>query len=96
MNSVNKVIIKKIFKLTVFFGVLFSLLFCVTWQSIHDYILNLRINELTKKKHELEKTLYLKDVEISSWKSPERIRRIAIEQLGMSPITYNDVKLIIY
>jgi cell division protein FtsL len=96
MNSVNKVIIKKIFKLTVFFGVLFSLLFCVTWQSIHDYILNLRINELTKKKHELEKTLYLKNVEISSWKSPERIRRIAIEQLGMSPITYNDVKLIIY
>jgi cell division protein FtsL len=96
MNSVNKVIINKIFKLTVFFGVLFSLLFCVTWQSIHDYILNLRINELTKKKHELEKTLYLKNVEISSWKSPERIRRIAIEQLGMSPITYNDVKLIIY
>jgi len=96
MSSVNKVIIKKIFKLTVFFGVLFSLLFCVTWQSIHDYILNLRINELTKKKHELEKTLYLKNVEISSWKSPERIRRIAIEQLGMSPITYNDVKLIIY
>ena len=96
MSSVNKVIIKKIFKLTVFFGVLFSLLFCVTWQSIHDYILNLRINELTKKKHELEKTLYLKNVEISSWKSPERIRRIATEQLGMSPITYNDVKLIIY
>lgn len=96
MSSVNKVIIKKIFKLTVFFGVLFSLLFCVTWQSIHDYILNLRINELTQKKHELEKTLYLKNVEISSWKSPERIRRIAIEQLGMSPITYNDVKLIIY
>ncbi len=96
MNSVNKVIIKKIFKLTVFFGVLFSLLFCVTWQSIHDYILNLRINELTKKKHELEKTLYLKNVEIGNWKSPERIRRIAIEQLGMSPIKYNDVKLIIY
>ncbi|HUT66907.1 MAG TPA: cell division protein FtsL [Spirochaetota bacterium] len=96
MSSINKVIIKKIFKLTVFFGVLFSLLFCVTWQSIHDYILNLRINELTKKKHEMEKTLYLKNVEISSWKSPERIRRIAIEQLGMSPITYNDVKLIIY
>ena len=96
MKSVNIAIIKKIFKLTIFFGVLFSLLFCVTWQSIHDYILNLRIDELTRKKHELEKTLYTKNVEITTWKSRERIRRIAIEQLGMTPITYNDVKLIIY
>jgi cell division protein FtsL len=96
MSSVNIVIIKKILKLTFFFGVLFSLLFCVTWQSIHDYLLNLKIDELSRKKHELEKTLYLKNVELSSLKSRERIRKIAIEQLGMSPITYSDVRLIIY
>lgn len=90
------VIIKKMFKLMLFFGVLFSLLFCVTWQSIHDYLLNLRIDELIKEKHELEKTLYLKNVEISSLKSRERIRQIAVDQLGMSPITYNDVRLIIF
>lgn len=96
MSSVNMVIIKKMFKLMLFFGVLFSLLFCVTWQSIHDYLLNLRIDELTREKHELEKTLYLKNVERSSLKSRERIRQIAVGQLGMSPITYNDVRLIIF
>ncbi|MBN2324057.1 MAG: cell division protein FtsL, partial [Spirochaetes bacterium] len=68
----------------------------VTWQSIHQYLLNLRIDELTRKKHELEKTLYLKKVEVSAWTSRERIRMIATEKLGMSPITYKDVKLIIY
>ena len=96
MSSVTGIIVKKVFKLTVFFGVLFSLLFCVTWQSIHQYLLNQKIDELTKKKHELEKTLYLKNAEISEWTSRERIRKIATEQLGMSPITYRDVRLIIY
>ena len=96
MRGVTGIIVKKVLKLTVFFGVLFSLLFCVTWQSIHQYLLNLRIDELTRKKHGLEKALYLKNVEISAWTSRERIRRVATEQLGMSPITYKDVKLIIY
>jgi cell division protein FtsL len=96
MSGITGIIVKKVLKLTVFFGVLFSLLFCVTWQSINQYLLNLRIDELTRKKHELEKTLYLKNVEISSWTSRERIRVVATEQLGMSPITYKDVKLIIY
>jgi cell division protein FtsL len=96
MSCVTRIIVKKVLKLTVFFGVLFSLLFCVTWQSVHQYLLNLKIDELTRKKHELEKTLYLKKVEISAWTSRERIRRIATAELGMSPITYKDVKLIIY
>jgi len=96
MSGVTGIIVKKVLKLTVFFGVLFSLLFCVTWQSINQYLLNLRIDELTRKKHDLEKTLYLKNVETSAWTSRERIRNIAIKELGMSPITYRDVKLIIY
>jgi cell division protein FtsL len=96
MQNMNMVIVKKMFKLMLFFGVLFSLLFCITWQSIHQYLLNLKLDELTRMKHELEKTLYLKNMETGSLKSRERIRRIAVEQLGMMPITYSDVKLIIY
>jgi cell division protein FtsL len=96
MREINGIIFKNILKLILFFGVIFSVLFCVTWQSIHLYLINLRIDELTRKKNELEKTLYLKNIELSSLKSRERIRQFALEQLEMTPVTYGDVKLIIY
>jgi cell division protein FtsL len=96
MREINWIIFKNIMKLVMFFGVIFSLLFCVTWQSIHLYLINLQIEELTRKRNELEKTLYLKNIELSSLKSRERISKIALEKLEMIPITYNDVKLIIY
>ena len=96
MREINGIIFKNILKLILFFGVIFSVLFCVTWQNIHLYLINLRIDELTWKKNELEKALYLKNIELSSLKSRERIRQFALEQLEMTPITYGDVKLIIY
>ena len=96
MSGTNWIIFKNITKLMLFFGVIFSVLFCVTWQSINLYLINLRIDELTRRKNELEKTLYLKTIELSSLKSRERIRRFALEQFEMTPITYSDVKLIIY
>ena len=96
MKETNWIIFKNIVKLILFFGVIFSVLFCVTWQSINLYLINLRIDELTKRKNELEKTLYLKNIELSSLKSRERIRLFALEQFEMTPITYSDAKLIIY
>jgi cell division protein FtsL len=96
MRGNNWIILKNIVKLVMFFGVIFSVLFCVTWQSIYLYLINLRIDELTKRKNALEKTLYLKSIELSALKSRERISKIAREQLEMIPITYSDVKLIIY
>ena len=96
MREISWVIFKKIVKLILLFGVIFSVLFCVTWQSIHLYIINLRIDELTRIKNELEKTLYLKNIELSSLKSRERIKRIATEELNMVPVSYRDIKLILY
>ena len=96
MRETNWNIFKNIVKLILFFGVIFSVLFCVTWQSIHLYLINLQIDELTRKKNELEKTLYLKNIELSSLKSRARIRQYALDHFEMVPITYNDVKLIIY
>ena len=96
MRNLNKSIVEKAAKLVLFFGVIFSVLFCVTWQSIHLYLLHRKIDELRIRKNELEKTLYLRSIDLSSLKSSERIRRIAEEQLAMTPICYADVKLIIY
>ena len=96
MKEITWITFKNIVKLILFFGIIFSVLFCVTWQSIHLHLINLRIDELSRKKNELEKTLYLKNIELSSLESRERIRKIALEQLEMAPITYGDVKLIIY
>ncbi len=96
MIDTNISIIKKIVKLTLFIGIVFSLLFCITWQSVHLYLMNLRIEKLAQKKKALEKTVYLKNMELSSLKSRDRIEGIAVEEFGMTPITYYDVKLIVY
>jgi cell division protein FtsL len=94
--DVSSRIIRKIIKLTCFFAVLFFLLFCITWQNMHMFTLGRRIEGLAKERNELEKSIYLKNLELSSLRSRDRIRQIATEELGMIPVTYKDVKVIVY
>jgi cell division protein FtsL len=89
-------IFRRTIKLTCFFGVLFFLLFCITWQNMHLFTLRRRIEELSEERNRLEKSIYLKNLELSSLRSRERIGRIASEELGMIPVTYKDVKVIVY
>ena len=95
-TDANNRIIRKIIKLTCFFAVLFFLLFCITWQNMHMFTLSRRIEGLAKERNELEKSIYLKNLELSSLRSRDRIRKIATEELGMIPVTYKDVKIIVY
>ena len=88
--------IKRMLRITCFFAVIFVLVFCVTWQNIDMYLLDKKISELTKKRNELEKSIYLKRMELSTLQSRQRIKRIAEKQLEMEPITYRDVKVIVY
>jgi cell division protein FtsL len=92
----NGVTLKKIFKLVVFFAIIFALIFCVTWQNVHMYLLNKDIERLAKKRNELEKSLYLMNIELSKLRSRERIKKIGQEKLDMVPVTYKDIKLIVY
>lgn len=92
----NVVTLKKIFKLVVFFTIIFALIFCVTWQNVHMYLLNKDIERLAKKRNELEKSLYLMNIEFSKLRSRERIKKIGQEKLDMVPVTYKDIKLIVY
>ncbi len=89
-------ILRRMIKLTCFFAVLFFLLFCITWQNMHMFTLNRRIDELTEKRNELEKSIYLKNMELASLRSRDRIKKIATEKLDMIPVTYKDVKIIVY
>ncbi len=95
-ESIHNSMIKRMLRITCFFAVIFTLLFCVTWQNIDMYLLNRKITELTIKRNELEKSIYLKRMELSTLQSRQRIKRIAEEQLDMEPVTYTDVKVIIY
>jgi len=90
------VTLRKIFKLVVFFTIIFALIFCVTWQNVHMYLLNNDIKRLAKKRNELEKSLYLMNIELSKLRSRERIKRIGQEKLDMVPVIYKDIKLIVY
>jgi len=92
----NRHILKRMVKLTCFFTVFFLLLFCITWQNMHMFTLNRRIEELMQVRNGLEKSIYLQNMELSSLRSRERIKRIATEELGMIPVTYKDVKIIVY
>jgi cell division protein FtsL len=92
----NGMTLKKIFKLVVFFTIIFALIFCVTWQNVHMYLLNKDIERLAKKRNELEKSLYLMNIELSKLRSRERIKKIGQEKLDMVPVTYKDIKLIVY
>ena len=88
--------LKKIIKLVVFFTIIFALIFCVTWQNVHMSLLNRDIEKLAKKRNELEKSLYLMNIELSKLRSRERIKKIGQEKLDMVPVTYKDIKLIVY
>ncbi len=92
----NAVTLKKILKLVVFFTIIFDLIFCVTWQNVHMYLLNKDVERLAKKRNELEKSLYLMNIEFTKLRSRERIKRIGLEKLDMVPVTYRDIKLIVY
>ena len=92
----NAETLKKIIKLVVFFTIIFALIFCVTWQNVHMSLLNRDIEKLAKKRNELEKSLYLMNIELSKLRSRERIKKIGQEKLDMVPVTYKDIKLIVY
>jgi cell division protein FtsL len=87
---------RRMFKLTCFFAVLFFLLFCITWQNMYMFRLNRRIDELTVQRNDLERSIYLKNMELATLQSRERVKHIATESFGMIPITYKDVKIIVY
>lgn len=89
-------IMRRMIKLTCFFAVLFFLLFCITWQNMHMFTLNRRIDELTEERNDLERSIYLKNMELATLRSRDRVKGIATEKLGMIPITYKDVKIIVY
>jgi cell division protein FtsL len=89
-------IIRRMIKLTCFFTVLFFLLFCITWQNMHMFTLNRRIDKFTEERNDLERSIYLKNMELTTLRSRDRVKSIATEELGMIPITYKDVKIIVY
>jgi cell division protein FtsL len=96
MKRERSSILRRIIKLTCFFAVLFFLLFCITWQNMHMFNLNRRIDEMAERRNDLERSLYLKNMELASLQSRSRIKVIATEEMGMQPITYKDVKIIVY
>ena len=96
MNEGNAVILNRMLKLVFFFVIVFSLIFCVTWQNVKMYLLQRELDELSRKRSSLQKSLYLKGVELSALQSRERIRRIALGELGMVPVSYKDIRLIVY
>jgi cell division protein FtsL len=89
-------IMKRTLKLVLFFGVIFTVIFCITWQNIHMYLIKKRMEEIMMKRNALEKTIYLLNMELSYLKSRERITRIATQELKMEPITYRDIRYILY
>jgi hypothetical protein len=60
------------------------------------YLIKKKIEEIMVQRNTLEKTIYLMNIELSYLKSRERIKKIASEELNMVPITYKDIKLIVY
>ena len=89
-------IMRRMIKLTCFFAVLFFLLFCITWQNMHMFSMNRRIDELTARRNDLERSIYLKNMELAALQSRDRVKDIATEEMGMIPITYKDVKIIVH
>jgi cell division protein FtsL len=96
MNEGNAVILNRMLKLFLFFVIVFTLIFCVTWQNVKMYLLQRELDALSRKRSSLQKSLYLKGVELSALQSRDRIRRIALGELGMVPVSYKDIRLIVY
>lgn len=89
-------ILKRMAKLVLFFGVLFTVIFCITWQNVNMHLARKKMEEIMMKRNAMEKTIYLLNIELSYLKSRERIKRIATEDLNMEPIGYRDIKYIVY
>lgn len=96
MAGVEKAVTKRIFKLVLFIGVGAMLLFFITWQNLRVYLLERKINELVKQKSHLEEQIYIDTLKLSEIASRESVRNVAVQELGMIPVTYRDVKLIAY
>jgi len=96
MDEGNAVVLNRLLKLVLFFFVVFSFIFCVTWQNVKMHLLQRELDELSRKRSSLEKSLYLKGVELSALQSRDRIRKIALGELGMVPMSYKDIRLIVY
>jgi len=92
----DMLVLKRITKIILFLVCIFSLLFCITWQNLHMYLLKRKLEELLRIRNNLEKQIYMKNVELLGLKSRDRIRNIAVNELGMVPVTYRDIKVIIY
>lgn len=95
-NDTNYRMVRRILKLTCFVALLFTIFFCITWQNIQVYNLNRRLKELSGIRDEVERSIFLKNVELSGLVTRERMKKIAVEELRMVPITYRDVKIIVY
>ncbi len=85
----------RIFKLILFFSVIFAILFCITWQNIQVFLYNRRIKELIAVRNRLERDIYLLNIQVSSLKSRGRISKIAIDRFGMVPVKPEDINLIV-
>jgi cell division protein FtsL len=96
MNEGSAVILNRVLKLVLFFLIVFSLIFFVTWQNVKMYLLQRELDALSRKRSSLQKSLYLKGGELSVLQSRDRIRRIALGELGMVPVSYKDIRLIVY
>ena len=86
----------RLFKLMIFFAVIFAVLFCITWQNIQVYLYNRQIKELIAERNRLERDIYLLNIRVSSLKSMSRIAAIAEKNLMMVPVKPEDINLIIY
>ena len=86
----------RILKLIAFFTIIFTVVFCITWQNVQVYLYNREIDTLVSKRNRLEKEIHLLNIKASSLKSRSRIAKIAINKFGMINIKPADIKLIIY
>jgi len=96
MDEGNAVILSRILKMILFFVFFFSLVFFVTWQNVQMHLLQRKVDELGAKRAILQKSLYLKNIELTTLQSRERIKGIAVEELGMVPVSYKDIRLVVF
>lgn len=82
-------------KITVVVGGFLLLLFLAAWQNVQVYELKRRVQQRSRYLGALERELYLKRIELADLESRERVSAAAREA-GMEPITYRDVKVILY
>jgi len=95
LKNQNKAFIR-IIKLVAFFTIVFTIVFCITWQNIQVYLYKRKIDILVSERNKLEKDIYLLNIKTSSLKSRTRIAKIAINKLSMVNIKPSDIRLIIY